>query len=529
MKARVRYTAVLIAGIAVSLFGAQQAQSAPMTRTLIPSVSTVRHDSVPILGQYVVMLRSNTARTAVDKRVSAAANNAEAHTLAGTVSGTVLHSYSSVHGYSTHMSATAAITLANNPRVLSVTQDRKVTIAGTQTNPPSWGLDRIDSRFGGIAHMSNQYTYSTLASNVHAYVIDTGIRTTHTDFGGRATVGVDLVNDGNVDGDCNGHGTHVAGTIGGTKYGVAKGAQLVSVRVLDCAGSGDFSSAIAGIDWINLNAVRPAVVNMSISGPYYQPMNDALEASVALGIPYAVAAGNNFGIDGSNTCDSSPSSAVNAVSVGSSDISDVESTYSNNGPCMDIFAPGENITSASCKPHIGTVTEPCTSDTLAATISGTSMATPHVAGAMALYLATNPTATPATVWNYLNTQSTKNVITHVLAGTPNKLLYTNPGKLVTIMHLDSTPEPLKFGKTVTNTGYVTEGAGASGLSRIPAELWFDPAGTAAAIKQATITTDTFGNFHYSRTQTVSGRWSAVFRGNTYYLASSTWDDVAVVR
>jgi subtilisin family serine protease len=217
---------------------------------------------------------------------------------------------------------------------------------------------------------------------VHAYVIDTGVRTTHTDFGGRASSGYDFVDNDSDASDCNGHGTHVAGTIGGTSYGVAKGVSLVAVRVLDCGGSGTYAGVIAGVDWVTANAVRPAVANMSLGGGKSTALNDAVRSSINAGVVYALAAGNS----NADACNSSPSSTVEALTVGATDNTDTRASWSNWGSCVDLFAPGVNITSAWG-----------TGDNATNTISATSMATPHVAGAAARYLATNPCASAADV------------------------------------------------------------------------------------------------------------------------------------
>ncbi len=240
---------------------------------------------------------------------------------------------------------------------------------------------------------------------MHAYVIDTGIRTTHTDFGGRATFdynSVDVVNT-----DCNGHGTHVAGTIGGRAYGVAKGVRLHAVKVLNCLGSGTTAGVIAGVDWVTANKIRPAVANMSLGGGANTALDDAVRRSIASGVTYTIASGNSGASTG---CNYSPARVTEGLTVNNSDIDDNRASSSNQGPCTDLFAPGRMITSAW---H--------TTDTAANTISGTSMAAPHVAGAAALYLATHPAATVAQVNNAILSTATAGRIT---GGSPNLLLFT---------------------------------------------------------------------------------------------------------
>jgi subtilisin family serine protease len=247
-------------------------------------------------------------------------------------------------------------------------------------------------------------------SGVNAYVIDTGIRTTHTNFGGRAVGGFTAINDGRGSTDCNGHGTHVAGTIGSTTWGVAKAVRLIAVRVLSCSGSGSNSGVIAGVNFVTSNhtAGQPAVANMSLGGGASTALDTAVNNSIADGVTYAVAAGNS----NTNAANSSPARVANAITVGSSTSSDARSSFSNFGSVVDIFAPGSSITSTWS-----------TSNTATNTISGTSMATPHVAGVAARYLQTNPGASPATVRNALVADATTNVLTGIPSGTANRLLF----------------------------------------------------------------------------------------------------------
>ncbi|MFE5616228.1 S8 family peptidase [Streptomyces sp. NPDC056463] len=321
------------------------------------------------------------------------------------------HEYRSVlKGFSATMSQARAAALASDPRVAYVEQNATVHMAETQPGA-TWGLDRIDQR---DLPLSTTYTYNTQASNVTAYIIDTGIRTSHSEFGGRARVGTDTVGGGQNGQDCQGHGTHVAGTVGGAKYGVAKGAKLVAVRVLDCNGSGTTAGVIAGVDWVTANAVKPAVANMSLGGGANTSLDDAVKRSIASGVTYAVAAGNgNFLGLPARACNYSPARVPEAITVGATDSADKRASFSNYGTCVDLFAPGVSITSAWKD-----------NDTATNTISGTSMATPHTAGVAALYLSANPAATPAQVSTALVDNATSGKVQNPLSGSPNKLLHS---------------------------------------------------------------------------------------------------------
>ncbi|GLZ56625.1 serine protease [Micromonospora sp. NBRC 107095] len=343
--------------------------------------------------------------------------------LSGRHGGTVARTYgAALRGFEVTVSASAAARIAADPAVAYVEQNHTVSISGTQANPPSWGLDRIDQR---NLPLDSSYTYPNTASNVHAYIIDTGIRFSHNDFGGRATSGYDAVDGGSAD-DCNGHGTHVAGTVGGSAYGVAKAVQLVGVRVLNCSGSGTNAGVIAGVDWVTANAIKPAVANMSLGGGANSSLDNAVRNSIASGVTYGLAAGND---SGANACNTSPARTTEAITVGSTTSSDARSSFSNIGTCLDIFAPGSSITSAWY-----------TSNTATNTISGTSMATPHVVGAAALVASANPSWTPAQVRNQLVANATPNVVGNPGSGSPNLLLYVGTG---------STPPP-PTGCTGTN-------------------------------------------------------------------------------
>ena len=335
---------------------------------------------------------------------------ADVKRLAGKHGATVRATYShALNGFAATMTATQARRMAADPTVAYVQPNVVHRVSDTQTNPPSYGLDRIDQR---NRPLNNSYTYPRTGAGVHAYIIDTGIRTTHRDFAGRAASGFDAVDGGAAD-DCNGHGTHVAGTVGGSAYGVAKGVDLVAVRVLNCQGSGTTAQVVAGIDWVTANAQKPAVANMSLGGGADTALDNAVRASIGSGVSYAIAAGNGFlGLFALDACTQSPSRVAEAITVSATNSADAKPSWANRGTCVDLFAPGIGITSSWN-----------TNDTATNTISGTSMATPHVAGAAALYLAANPAATPAQVGSALVGAATTGVVTSPGSGSPNRLLF----------------------------------------------------------------------------------------------------------
>lgn len=352
---------------------------------------TAVHDS------YIVMLKGN-ANPGIDAMVA---------DLTARYGGAARFTYRrTLNGYASTMTAQQARRLAADPRVDHVEQDQTVQANDMQAGPPSWGLDRIDQP---NLPLDNAYHYATTASNVNAYVIDTGIRITHQAFGGRAHVGYDAVIPGGDADDCSGHGTHVAGTIGGSQYGVAKGIQLFAVRVLNCQGSGTISQVVAGIDWVTTHAVKPAVANLSLGGGANATLDAAVQRSIAAGITYGIAAGNA----GHDACLDSPARVPEAITASATDSTDTKPDFANVGSCVDIFAPGVGITSSFNS-----------SDTATAMLSGTSMAAPHTVGAAALYLATHPTATPQQVQSALISAATPSVVRNAGAGTVNRLLDT---------------------------------------------------------------------------------------------------------
>lgn len=346
---------------------------------------------------YIVVLKNNVSDSrgvASDhgKRRGAKVSNVYSH---------------AIKGYSAKMSASAANDTAKDANVAYVTEDSLVHISTIQTRA-TWGLDRIDQR---TRTLNTRFNYVASGAKVKAYIIDTGIRTTHTDLGGRAVSGYDSIDGALPADDCNGHGTHVAGTVGGKTYGVAKNVKLIAVRVLDCDGYGYWSQIIAGIDYVTADhkAGEPAVANMSIQGSANDAVDAAVKNSIADGVSYAIAAGNNT----MDACQSSPARVTDAMTVGATDNTDTKASWSNYGNCVDWFAPGVNITS-----------DWLTSDSATAVLSGTSMATPHTAGVTALYLQRFPRATPKQVRDAIYQLTTKNVVVGSKS-VNSHLLYTN--------------------------------------------------------------------------------------------------------
>lgn len=404
----------LALGFALSVLALPVAQaqgSAPAT------VAGTSGYGVPIPGQYIVVFKPNVHDS-----------ETLARSMAYSARGELRHVYThAIKGFAASLPEAALNGIRNHPNVAYIEQDATVGInQTTQTDPPSWGLDRIDQ---SVSQFDRAYNYNTTASNVTAYIIDTGIYAGHADFGERVKTGKGFVSSGkgrsattdpSTD-DCNGHGTHVAGTVGGGQYGVAKAVDLVPVRVLDCKGSGSTSGVIAGIDWVAQNAVSPAVANMSLGGGASSSLDSALAGAVQAGVVMVVAAGN----DNADACNYSPARAPSAITVGATghrvsvngvtriDQYDGRADYSNYGNCLDLFAPGSLITSAWIGGEVATNT-----------ISGTSMAAPHVTGVAALVLSAYPTASPAAIENFLATTGTADVVTSSQSPGHNNLLYS---------------------------------------------------------------------------------------------------------
>ena len=408
--------------------------------------------------------------------------------LVAQVGGTVQFRYThALKGFAATLPASAVSALRSNPLVSAVEPDGIVTIvgSGTDNTVSSWGLDRVDQH---NLPLSNTYTWSHDGSGVRVYIIDTGIRTTHNEFGSpsRASVGFDAIGDGQNGQDCNGHGTHVAGTVGGAEYGIARAVTLVAVRVLNCAGSGSYSQVIAGVDWVTSHAVLPAAANMSLGGSYYGPLNTAVTNAVNAGVTFAVAAGNSS----ADACLYSPSSTPKALTVGATTISDARASYSNFGTCVDLFAPGSSITSAWNS-----------TDAATNTISGTSMASPHVAGVAALYLSSNTGATPAAVEKAIKDSASVGKVTSPGTGSPNLLLYSRIG----VSGSTNNPPTASFTNSCTNLACSFNGSGSTDSDgTIATYAWTFGDGNSGSGQTTSHTYASAGTFTVSLTVTDNG-------------------------
>lgn len=354
-----------------------------------------------IKNQYIVILNKDAGPS-----IDFAQNIAKQH------GAKVLQSYDTVlKGFAIYLpdtSATAFVeAMKKNPKVLSIENDTVMKIDATTQSNPDWGLDRIDQK---ALPLNSAYSYLQTGSGTTAYIVDTGILSSHQQFSGRVLSGYTAISDGNDTTDCNGHGTHVAGTVGGSTYGVAKNVNLVPIRILGCDGSGASSNVIAGLDWILKNGKKPAVVNMSLGGDASTSLDSAVENLFDNGYVMVVAAGNS----NTDACSASPARVSKALTVAATDNTDTRASYSNYGSCVDIFAPGSQINSS----WIG-------SNTATKVLNGTSMATPHVAGVVAEMLQSTPTATPQTISTNLLNQASSNVVKNP-SGSPNRLLYKSP-------------------------------------------------------------------------------------------------------
>ncbi|MFI2376089.1 S8 family peptidase [Streptomyces sp. NPDC018964] len=390
----------MIAGVATAALAggltSTPVQAAPAEGTVLAAGSPTA-----VKDSYIVTLK---------KAAGFKASSAAGRDLVERYGGSVRKTFgSALNGYTAVLSATEAGRLAADPAVASVEQNQRVSVADTTQSNAPWGLDRIDQ---ASLPLSGTYTYPDSAgSGVTAYVIDTGVRITHQQISGRAAYGYDAVDGDTAAADGNGHGTHVATTIAGSTYGVAKKAKIVAVRVLDDNGSGTTAGVIAGIDWVTANHSGPSVANLSLGGGASTTLDTAVRNSIASGVTYAVAAGNS----GANASSYSPARVTEAITVGATTRTDARASYSNYGSVLDVFAPGSSITAGW---HTG--------DTATNTISGTSMATPHVAGAAAVHLAGHPSATPAQVASALVNGATTGKVTGPGSGSPNRLLRLVP-------------------------------------------------------------------------------------------------------
>lgn len=399
-----RLAAAALTAAALVLTGAGAARAAPVGAVAVPAGATV----VP--GRYIVTLAPAAGLAA----------SATAGALTDRYGGSVTYTYrgSALRGFVLAANTAEARRLAADPRVTRVEADTVVHLDGARSYP-LWNLDMVDQR---STVLDDTYSFPDSAgTGVTAYVLDSGIRTSHVEFGGRASVGFDAIGDGWNGQDCNadGHGTHVAGTIGGATTGLANRVKLVAVRVFDCTAVGVNSQIIAGVDWVTQNAVKPAVANMSLGGAQSPTLDAAVSASIATGVTYTVSAGN----DNVDACSFSPADVTAAITVGASNSIYERGTNwgsvsygSNYGTCLDLFAPGQNILSANNK-----------TDRATKLMTGTSMAAPHVAGAVALLLGLHPDYSPATVATTLTGITTDGLLrADNLNRSPNKLLYVSP-------------------------------------------------------------------------------------------------------
>ena len=422
------------AGTLVAAGSLSQAPAAAETPAAAAPPAPIVQADDPVPGQYIVTLQ-DTPPSAVP---------AVAEEVAG--GGEVLDTYASaISGFTAELTDAEARAVAADPAVAAIEEDAVVRLDDTQSGAP-WGLDRVDQR---VLPLDSTFSYHGGGAGVTAYVLDTGIRPTHVEFGGRASVGADFVGDGRNGIDCQGHGTHVAGTVGGATYGVAKAVRLVAVRVLGCDGQGTVSGVVAGVDWVVANHAGPSVMNMSLGGAVSASMEAAVDAAVTSGVTVVVAGGNA----NADACTHSPADVAAAMTVGATDRTDTRATYSNHGDCLDLFAPGTAVLSAGIA-----------SDTATRTLSGTSMATPHVTGAAALSLEQHPGATPAQLAAELTSAATAGQVRSPGSGSPNLLLYTGDPTLpsppsppahtaaITVTQDSSPDAPQAFTFTTTGTG-----------------------------------------------------------------------------
>ncbi len=384
-----------------------------------PGSAAILSAERPIAGSYIVVLHDATTGSLPGGLAGVSAPQLPAAALARLYAGTAGHEFkASINGFAFRGSASSAEALSRDPSVAYVAQDGVVVLAEVQTPTPGWGLDRIDQ---DAPAPDNAYEYHLDGTGVDLYVIDTGVRSTHVEFGNRVDTADAFTSVPDAIGteDCHGHGTHVAGVAAASTYGVAKGATIHPVRVLSCYGQGSISDVIAGIDWIAAHYPRPrkgrpapptyAVANLSIDAGPSQPLDDAINRAITAGVTFVVAAGNNS----ADSCLSSPARIAGAITVGASDATDRRATFSNSGTCIDLFAPGTAIPSSFYR-----------SDTDTLAMTGTSVAAPQVAGTAALMLQSNPNATPKDVQATIRSAASRDRLADVGVGSPNLLLYS---------------------------------------------------------------------------------------------------------
>ena len=458
--------------------------TAAFAQAVNPPATHPFSESRPVAGRYIVVFKASVGNPAT-----------EAASVMRGLGGQMHHVYSqAIKGFTATLPDAALQSIRNHPNVDYVEQDQ--TVHMNQVSPQdqsTWGLDRVDQ---ASLPLSSQYYFNYTAKGVNAFIIDTGIRPDHVEFTGRLLPGYNVIADSNGTNDCNGHGTHVAGTVGGTTWGVAKEVSLIPVRVLDCNGSGTTSGVIAGVDWVAGSALRPAVGNMSLGGGASPSLNAAVAGAVGKGVTMVVAAGNS----NADACNYSPAQEPSAITVGATTSSDARASYSNYGTCLDIFGPGSSITSAW---NSGT--------TATNTISGTSMAAPYIAGVAALALAANPTASPAAVTNFLIANATPNKLSAIGSGSPNLLVYSLASGMPTEMATQVVAVKFLTGKSAksgtnwrayatptirdVNSGAVVANATVNGS--------FTPGGTSSCITGSTGScTMSSGNISRSTSSTV---------------------------
>lgn len=487
--------------LALGVYATALAAGAPaaLAQAVQPPATHPYAQSQPIPGRYIVVFKDSVANPA-----------AEAANMARGLGGQLHHTYTrAIKGFAVSLPDAALQGIRNNPNVDYIEQDQTVSLNETQLPATqtqfnaTWGLDRID-QVGALNPQYTLYNYNYTGAGVHAFIIDTGIRATHSDFNGRVNVGAGYtaITDGNGTDDCNGHGTHVAGTVGGATWGVAKGVALIPVRVLNCSGSGSWSGVIAGIDFAANSPLRPAVANMSLGGSASSAVDAAVAGAVNKGVTMVVAAGNS----NADACSDSPARAPSAITVGATTSGDARASYSNYGTCLDIFAPGSGITSAWN-----------TSDSATNTISGTSMASPHVTGVAALALAANTAASPGAVVSFLTANASANRLTAIGSGSPNLLVYSlAPGapqepvkQTVAVSFMTNSAVSYRNGwrasavvtlRDVNSSGAVVANATVSGS--------FSPGGTASCVTNQTssckLTSATINKNTPSTTMSVTG-------------------------